>query len=150
METMTVTINSVNVFTDGNKVRVQLGTDKVLKQFVQARDDNGKALGFDTMSEQEVPFIKMPMAKLIAQLKEKDDTLNLYFAMLDKAASKKELVLLLLGSQLTIAHELHAEGEVVGEGDDAYTYEHDTYTTDVKGVALCKRAKEYIDKFMFM
>lgn len=150
METMTVTVKGVNVVVDGKKSRVVLTIDKMVKQFVQERDENGKALGFDTMSEQEAAFVKMPLSKLIAQLREKSEEIDLHIAMLDKLVGKKELVLLLMGSDLTITHQLYVAGDVIGEGDDEYTYEHDTWVSDIKAVKLCERAKSYMEKFMFM
>lgn len=149
MEQMTVTVKNVNVYTNGNKTTVKLTIDKMVKQFVTERDEAGNSLGLDTITEKEVAYIKLPITKLIAQLSEVSEDLMVYFAMLDHAVGKKELVLLLLGSKLKVTHELHAKDEQWGEGDDEI-YHHDCYVTDAKGVDLCDRAKTYMEKFMFM
>lgn len=137
METIVVTVKGVKVFVDENSASVQLTFDKPIKGFT--RDEN------DTFVEGDVKTISIHRSKLTAQLCDASDDIAMYRATLDHAFGQKEFGVILFNAKLTLNRDRKSAGDVIGEGDDAYTLERDCYLTDVTKVSLSDRALRQLD-----
>ena len=138
METIVVTVTGVKVFVDEKSASVQLTSDKAIKGFVRQADG--------TFAEADVNTISIHRSKLTAQLCDASDDIAMYRATLDHAFGQKEFGVILFKAQLTLNRQLIAAGEVIGEGDDAFTAERDCYLTDVTKVKLSEKALRELDK----
>ena len=138
METIVVTVTGVKVFVDEKSASVQFTLDKTIKGFVRNADG--------TFVEADVNTISIHRSKLTAQLCDASDDIAMYRATLDHAFGQKEFGVILFKAQLTLNRQLIAAGEVIGEGDDAFTAERDCYLTDVTKVKLSEKALRELDK----
>lgn len=138
METIVITVTGVKVFVDEKSASVQLTSDKTIKGFVRNADG--------TFVEADVNTISIHRSKLTAQLCDASDDIAMYRATLDHAFGQKEFGVILFKAQLTLNRQLIAAGEVIGEGDDAFTAERDCYLTDVTKVKLSEKALRELDK----
>lgn len=138
METIVVTVTGVKVFVDEKSASVQFTLDKFIKGFVRNADG--------TFTEADVNTISINRSKLTAQLCAASDDIAMYRATLDHAFGQKEFGVILFKAQLTLNRQLIAAGEVIGEGDDAFTAERDCYITDVTKVKLSEKALRELDK----
>ena len=137
METIVVTVKGVKVFVDENSASVQLTFDKAIKGFTRGDDD--------TFAEGDVKTISIHRSKLTAQLCEASDDIAMYRATLDHAFGQKEFGVILFNAKLTLNRDRKSAGDVIGEGDAAYTLERDCYLTDVTKVQLSDRALRQLD-----
>ena len=138
METIVVTVTGVKVFVDEKSANVQFTLDKTIKGFARTADG--------TFAEADVNTISINRSKLTAQLCAASDDIAMYRATLDHSFGQKEFGVILFKAQLTLNRQLIAAGEVIGEGDDAFTAERDCYLTDVTKVKLSEKALRELDK----
>lgn len=138
METIVATVTGIKVFVDEKSASVQFTLDKFIKGFIKNADG--------TFVEADVNTISIHRSKLTAQLCECNDDIAMYRATLDHSFGQKEFGVILFKAQLTFNRQLIAAGEVIGEGDDAFTAERDCYVTDVKNVKLSEKALRELDK----
>lgn len=138
METVVITVKNVRVFVDEESASVQLTFDEAIKGFV--KDANGAFV------EGDVHTISLSRSRLTAQLCEANDDIALYRATLDHSFGQKEFAVVLFKAKLTLNREKKSAGEIIGEGDSAYTIERDCYLTDVVSVKLSDRAIRELDK----
>lgn len=132
METIVVTVKGVKVFVDENSASVQLTLEKPIKGYAKNADG--------TFAESDVDTISLHRSKLTAQLCDANDDIACYRSIIGQAFGQRQFGAILFKAQLTLEREFHSAGEVIGEGDDAYTCERDCYFTDVKKIKMSERA----------
>lgn len=137
METIVVTVKGVKVFVDENNANVQLTFAESFKGFAQ--DEN------DGYAETDVKTVSFYRSKLTAQLCEASDDIAMYRATLDHAFGQKEFGVILFNAKMKLNRDRKSEGDVVGEGDDAYTLDRDCYFTDVVSIKLSDKALRQLD-----
>ena len=137
METIVANVKAVKVFDND----VEITIDKEVDNFVQERDENGKALGFETMKVQKVNVIRMNRSVLTAQLCELSDDIALYRSVVDRSLEQRDFAVILFKAQLKFNHQLRKANEEV----NGYTFVHDKYSDDLLEVKLGERAMAQID-----
>lgn len=146
MAQVIVNLKKVQVFENEKSCDCNLVFNEKIHGYKREIDANGN---ISFVESDEVNYISMPKNAIIAQLKDINDAIAMYFSI-HQTVGLKELNIALFKAVLTLERTSHVAGEVYGQDENGIdlAFSRDCITTTIVGVKISSYANDRMEAAM--